>query len=142
MTRVVVAAPLLLAALGCGGGNTLGGDASMPVEAGGTVPTSCELATQAGCAADQQCQPFCQSQQLVVACRPDPVGAPAIGQPCMTLPCARGGACMAVTNMAATCKKLCAATTDCDAGQACRVVITTYPCATTGPTSVHIKACL
>jgi hypothetical protein len=145
--RAAVAAPLL-AALACGGGGSaLGVDGAAPVEAGGetggTVPTSCDLPTQVGCTMDQQCSVFCDSQpQIVIACRPEPIGAPGIGQPCMNLPCTRGSVCMAVAGMGATCKQLCAATADCPAGQGCRDVTTTYGCATTGPTSIRIKACL
>jgi hypothetical protein len=142
--RVLLAS--LLAALGCGGGGSaLGGDAA-PVEAGGetagTVPTSCTLATQEGCAADQQCSPFCDQQQLVIACRAEPPTPPAIGEPCMDIPCTRGSVCLATTGMSATCKKVCTATTDCAAGQGCRDVTVSYGCAAVGPKSVRIKACL
>jgi hypothetical protein len=136
----------LLAALACGGGGSnLGPDGAAPVEGGGetggTVPTSCTLAPQAGCAADQQCSVFCDPG-LVVACRAEPANAPAIGQPCMNVPCTRGSACMAAAGMPATCLKLCTATADCAAGQSCRDINVTYACATAGSTSIHINACL
>jgi hypothetical protein len=146
MIRAIAMAAPVLAVLACGGaGTSVGGDAA-PIEAGGdvagTVPTSCELATQAGCAADQQCSPFCESQQLVIACRAEPAAAPAIGAACMNIPCTRGSACMAVTGMSATCKKLCTASTDCDAGQACRDVTVSYTCGVTAAKAILIKACL
>jgi hypothetical protein len=145
MIRALAAVPLL-AALACsGGGSALTGDGAVPAEGGaeaGAVPTNCELATQAGCAANQQCSAFCQSQQLVIACRTEPASPPAIGAPCMNVPCVRGSLCMATTGKEATCAKTCTTTPDCAQGQACRDVTVTYGCATTGPTIVHIKACI
>jgi hypothetical protein len=132
---------LLLAALACGGGGSTAGTDAAPVEAG-TVPMSCELAAQTGCAVDEQCSVFCDAQKLVVACRTEPANGPALEQPCMNVPCARGGICMAASGMAATCRKLCTTTDDCPAPQACHNITTTYGCAVMGPMSLLIRACL
>jgi hypothetical protein len=142
----MVAAPLLaLAALACGGAATpLGGDAAAPDAAAdvGAVPATCELVTQAGCSAAQQCSLFCDPDRLVIACRAEPANAPLMGEPCMNVPCTRGTTCLATAGRSASCMKLCNASADCPQGQVCRDINVTYGCATMGPPSVVVKACL
>jgi hypothetical protein len=141
--RPLLLAPLL-AALACGGSgsnNQAPGDGAAGGE-GGTVPTSCQLAPQAGCQADEQCSAFCDPDKLVIACRAEPTNAPALDQPCMNVPCARGSTCLAAAGMSAACKRLCTSSGDCPTGQACRNVTVTYGCAMTGPKSVVIQACI
>jgi hypothetical protein len=142
---MVAALLLALTAPACGGAATpLGGDGAAPDAAAdaGSVPVNCQLATQAGCAADQQCSLFCDPDRIVIACRAEPANAPVLGAACMNVPCTRGTTCLATAGRAASCMKLCAATADCPQGQACRDINVAYGCATVGPGSVVVKACL
>jgi hypothetical protein len=152
MMRVAVwLVPLLT--LACGGGGQ-GGDAAAGTDGAGTgaeigpevgtqVEIRCDLVSQSGCAADQQCSPFCEAPQLVVGCRSEPAGAVDVGTACSgTIQCKRGSACLAETGMPARCARFCAAATDCAAGQSCTGVMVTYGCRPQAPQPmITIKVC-
>ena len=137
----------LVATLSCGGSGGLSPDATPPSDAGAEVappvPTSCVLATQSPCGAAEQCNPFCQDQKLVVACRAEPAMPAALGEPCTgAVQCGRGSTCLAISSMPAQCLKHCTATPDCPAGKGCRDVKVTYNCNPAGPEMLTLRACL
>jgi len=145
--RLAPLACLLAAACsGSSGGIALGGDAAPTSDAGAPapeVPTSCMLATQSPCAVAEQCNPYCQDQQLVIGCRPEPSMPAAVGAPCSApMPCGRGSTCLAVTGKAAACMKLCAGPADCPSPTTCRAVHVTYNCNPAGAQTVTVLACL
>ena len=120
---LALAAAVALTAVACGSGKGAGTDAAVDGGSGGDVAAdapaaSCDPAAQK-CASGSECDFGCQGGAAVIACRPDN-GTGAIGAACtMTMPCAKGSACIGSVDAGVICRKYCASDGDCAAGQRC-----------------------